>query len=58
MNPPAGPEQCGIRMDSVSLATATVTFEYNSNTQGYHAYQAVRTPLLGEILPCSPEDGN
>ena len=43
-------------MDSTSLAT--VTFEYSSKIRGYHVYQAVWTPFLGEILPCSPEDGN
>ena len=43
-------------MDDASLVV--VTYKYNSKIRGYHVYQEVWTPFLGETLPCSPEDGN
>ena len=42
--------------DGASLAV--VTYKYNLKIQGYHVYQEVWTPFLGETLPYSPEDGN
>jgi len=31
---------------------------FDSCVRGYHVYQAEWTPVLDEILPCTPELGN
>ena len=40
------------------LAKMATEYLVDSCVRGYHYYQNIWDPFIGEVLPCLPEDGN